>query len=343
MFASAPAFTNSSGIGPLPSFLEEAGGLRMVARVFQSESLPITAASSDTNWIPLRNLLSLFERSAAAVGDDLFGLHVGQAMRPEDFGLWAQYAMSAPSLGCMISRVNKSLRFHQSGGKLELDIQGDLAVWYYIVTDPAVLGRRHHADHAVWPMLTALRRYMGDKWEPLRIECSYDRPKCWRRLEEEFNAPVIFGRSGNAIVFERRFLNNSITHKISPETQVTFGDLRRLAMRRPPTTVLDAARAIMRLRISEPLTDIEGTAHLLGVSTRSLQRHLSEENFTFRDLLEQVRIERGRELLSDSSASVTEIAFALGYNDATSFSRAFRRWTGHPPTHVRRSLPTKKI
>ena len=54
------------------------------------------------------------------------------------------------------------------------------------------------------------------------------------------------------------------------------------------------------------------------------------------ELLEQVRLERSIELLTDSSASVTQIAFAVGYSDVTSLSRAFRRRIGERPSSVRR-------
>ena len=49
-------------------------------------------------------------------------------------------------------------------------------------------------------MLAGLRRYLGQAWAPLRIEVEYDRPRCWRELEEEFRAPVKFGADTNAIV-----------------------------------------------------------------------------------------------------------------------------------------------
>jgi len=331
------AFTKSSGLGPLPKLLEAAGGPRMLTRVFQAEHLPISLASGEATWLPLHSLLGLFERSAAAAGDDLFGLRVGRAMQPEDFGLWVRYAMSAPSLGGMISRLRRALDHHQSGSEFDFQVSGRRASWSYRVTESVASGHRHHTDHALWPMLVALRRYAGTKWMPLRIECTYDRPQCWRRLEEEFGSPVSFGQPANAIVFDRALLDMPLRHPMPSEAHVTWSDIRRIVAERPPATILDAVRAVVRARMTEPLTDMEGTALVLAMSPRTLQRHLSEENRTFRDVLDEVRMERACELLQESSASVTEIAFSLGYDDATSFSRAFRRWAGHPPNTLRQA------
>lgn len=335
------AFTNSSGFGPLPRLLEAAHGPRLVARIFQSEDLPLSILSGDGSWVPMRGLMAVFERSAAELGDEFFGLHVGQEMQPEDFGLWARYVVSAPSLRGMISRMRRAVRFHQSGGEIELDVVDDIAVWRYRVAEPGTVGRRHHAEHALWPMLTALRRYAGPDYTPIRIECAYDRPRCWRRLEEEFGTSLRFGTPANAIVFERRLLDVPALVATSLENAVTCGDLRRIVRRRPPATIVDAARAILQVRITEQFTDIDGTARLLGLSARSLQRHLAEQNLSFRDLLEQVRMQRALDLLIDTPASITDIAFSLGYNDITSFSRAFRRWRGQPPNQIRQSIRRK--
>ncbi len=309
----------------------------MLARVFQAESLPLSLAADDANWIPLRSLLGLFERSAAMLGDDLIGLRVGQAMQPEDFGLWARYGMSGITLRDKIRRWNRSLRFHQSGSELALDEQGECAVWRYGMVESSTYGRRHHAEHLLWPMLTALRRNTTSTWDPIHIECSYERPQFWRKLEEAFGAPLSFGKAANAIVFKKHILEEAPPHRMALETLITWKDLYRMTRRRPPATLLEATRAIVRTRVAEPLTDVEGAAFLLGMSSRTLQRNLSEENVTYRQVLEQVRMERATELLQETQASITEIAFSLGYDDATSFSRAFRRWAGYPPNAVKRN------
>jgi methylphosphotriester-DNA--protein-cysteine methyltransferase len=69
--------------------------------------------------------------------------------------------------------------------------------------------------------------------------------------------------------------------------------------------------------------------------TRTLQRRLGEEGVTFQELLADVREGLARHYLTQSTLSLTEIAFLLGYDDPNSFHRAFNRWTGHTPLGVR--------
>ena len=60
-------------------------------------------------------------------------------------------------------------------------------------------------------------------------------------------------------------------------------------------------------------------------------------NTTFSAVLNSVRISHARRLLADTSQSVAQIAYAVGYTDAAYFNRVFRRLTGMSPTAFRRS------
>lgn len=335
------SFTSTEGFGPLPTLLEAGCGTRSLERVFQSEGVPLNLAFAEETWIPLRSLMGLMERSAEETSDELFGLHLGQAMRPEDFGLWARYALCASDLRTMIERAIRALPFHESVSKFALDIYEGLAHWSYIFYETESVGRRHNIDHALWPMLTALRYYLGPDWTPLRIEFNYERPLYWRQIEERFGAPVVFDRPRNALIFDSHLLTSPAIHRTPLVEHVTFTDLESNISRRPPRTIDEAARELIRARLAETHTDIEGVARLLGMGPRSLQRKLSGEGFTYRDLLEQVRMERALNLISESPGSITDIAFNLGYRDSTSFTRAFRRWNGYPPSQVRRATPSE--
>ena len=72
----------------------------------------------------------------------------------------------------------------------------------------------------------------------------------------------------------------------------------------------------------------EEAARLIGTSRRTLVRRLAKADSAFRPLLDAVLRERARVMLAAGTQSRDEMAAALGYTDATSFSRACRRWFG---------------
>ncbi|MEJ2140379.1 MAG: helix-turn-helix transcriptional regulator [Gammaproteobacteria bacterium] len=80
---------------------------------------------------------------------------------------------------------------------------------------------------------------------------------------------------------------------------------------------------------------IEEVAQLLQVSPRTLQRKLSEAGSSYSGLVERCRCRVACESLRYTQDPVQDIAALLGYRDVSSFSRAFRRWTGITPRDFR--------
>ncbi|MCQ1057580.1 helix-turn-helix transcriptional regulator [Photobacterium sp. ZSDE20] len=69
------------------------------------------------------------------------------------------------------------------------------------------------------------------------------------------------------------------------------------------------------------------------MSVRTLNRRLSTLGSCYRQVLEQYKLEKALLLLSQPNINLTDIAFRLGFADLSSFSRAFKSWTGYSPTH----------
>lgn len=331
----APSFTIARGLGPLPRMLETMRGASATERVFRSEGVPLGLVQDQNGKLPLRVLMALIERSAREVGDSLFGLRLGAAMRPEDFGPVVKYMLAAPDLRTLLRRSIRAVAYQQSGTEFILETWDGVARWGYRVVEPISLGRRHHADHVLMPMLAGLRRYLGHTWAPIHIEVEYERPQRWRELEQHFDAPVIFGAASNAILFKSSLLARAALNPIPLRDVITFRDLRQAVREQPPLTAAEAARELIKLRLLDSVVDIDGAANLLGVGTRTLQRQLTQENLTYRELVVQTRMERALDLIRESSQTITSIAFSLGYGDIASFTHAFRRWTGFPPSHYR--------
>ena len=76
---------------------------------------------------------------------------------------------------------------------------------------------------------------------------------------------------------------------------------------------------------------IEEVAALLGFSPRTFQRQLQEEGLNYSELVEHCRCRAACASLEHTREPIREIAANLGYRDPSSFSRAFRRWTGATP------------
>lgn len=100
----------------------------------------------------------------------------------------------------------------------------------------------------------------------------------------------------------------------------------------------DRVRASMMETLAGGQCTMVDTARRLGVSTRTLQRRLSEEETSFQGELNRLRADLARHYLANSRYSNAEISFLLGYDDPNSFIRAFHAWTGQTPEKSRADL-----
>ena len=76
----------------------------------------------------------------------------------------------------------------------------------------------------------------------------------------------------------------------------------------------------------------------LYMSPRSLQLKLAALNTTFQDILDMTRQTLAQGYIEQSGLAITEIAYLLGFADTSNFTRAFKRWTGQPPSEYRAQL-----
>lgn len=80
--------------------------------------------------------------------------------------------------------------------------------------------------------------------------------------------------------------------------------------------------------LPERYPDIQQVALHLKLTERTLRRRLTEEGSSYRQIVDEARLQRTQELLNRTALSVEQIAELLGYADASSLRQAFRRWTG---------------
>jgi AraC-like DNA-binding protein len=80
----------------------------------------------------------------------------------------------------------------------------------------------------------------------------------------------------------------------------------------------------------------------LGMSERTLQRRITDEGTTFRELLNETRRELARQYLGNELVEINEAAFLVGYEDPNSFYRAFRSWEGKTPAEWRAANQRRK-
>src|SRR4030095_6081041 len=93
-------------------------------------------------------------------------------------------------------------------------------------------------------------------------------------------------------------------------------------------------REILLVNLMRP-TSFETGAARLHLTTRTAPGKLDEEGTSFRNLVDELRMEVAVKYLRDTELTVDDIAYSLGFSEATNFRRAFRRWTSRSPREFR--------
>ena len=103
----------------------------------------------------------------------------------------------------------------------------------------------------------------------------------------------------------------------------------------PAPDLAQRVSALIADELAKGSASAEQIAPQLALSTRTLNRRLAEAGTSFRALSESVRRTRAESLLRDETVSLAEISFMLGYQEQSTFQRAFKRWTGMTPGEFR--------
>ncbi len=267
---------------------------------------------------------------------------VGLRYRSIKYGALGLAMMTARTLGdalaiaCRYQSLTYSLiryRFEQSGnGACALIGSWDAHL-------PRLHDFTHHRDlGAIRTLITDL---MGGELPLERITMASPPPANWADLRRHFPCPVEF----NADRTQWLFLPSSAGRALplaDGELHLLYNSRCATALGRANADNSIRDRLAARLSRSDgPFLSAGDAARQFALSERTLHRRLAEEGTRFSTMVDEARYARARELLLDRRMTVEKIAFAVGFAEPSSFSRAFKRWSGMGVLEYRRSPVTQ--
>lgn len=155
-------------------------------------------------------------------------------------------------------------------------------------------------------------------------------------LEGYFGCRVRMGADHNRLTLNRGDLDRPFASYNEELLEILTPALdRTMDERQSQLTVSAKVKRILSRSLTRGRIDIQTVAFELGMSDRTLQRRLTDEGASFKQLLVQTRHEQALSYLADPSLDIKEVAFLVGYEDQNSFYRAFRSWEGETPVSWR--------
>ena len=299
--------------------------------LFRSAGLDPDRLRDSNARYPLTGMQRLWTLATSATTDECFGLEVAQAWHPTTFHALGYSALASETLREALQRMVRYGRVVTTGARLELQQNGDEVTVKLLGTLPGGQVVPASIDAGVASIVILCRQGRGGQVDPVHVRLSRPEPACSSRLQAFFGCPIDFGAPDNSLVFKATVLDallptaNPVLLRVNEQVLTDY--LAR--MERSEVTVQVQAKLVQLLPSGE--VDEATIARALNLSLRSMQRKLKAQGMSFRKLLDDTRRQLAEQYLKDSTLSVSEIAYLLGFAEVSSFSRAFRRWTGHAP------------
>jgi AraC-like DNA-binding protein len=264
-----------------------------------------------------------------------------------DFGSQAQLG---GTIG-MMSASCKNLKEALIQGTRFLKIQGDFAELVFIDDDrfpklvytPAmawVMESPQTARLEVDAMFAFINTILGinssNTLKPLKLKLAFNKPQNHEKYLEVFGVMPQFECETNEMIFENASLMIPMK-AFNPETFRVLNQYleARLINITNSEKVTDKVRRILYSSFRYQFPDIESVAEKLNLSTRTLQRKLSEEETSFKEILQETLFGIAKQLLLQNHLTVSEISYLLGYSDLGNFSRSYKKYCGMSPLEFR--------
>ena len=333
----------------LSSIPTATGGIARLAcgrlREFGKDAGPILAEAgataeqtyNDSIRLEVSKQIRILDLVAEELGDELLGFHLGIDFDLREIGLVYYVIASSDQLADAIRSAERYSGIMNDGVRLHFR-QDDRAA--AIALDYVNVDRqsdRHQIEFWLVAMIRICRQITDTRLAPRHLRVRHNRDAVPAEFRKFFGTDVEFGAGSDEIVFpapmaslplaKRDNYLNDLLRRYADEALT--GRPRHLGRFR------SAVEDTLPRLLPHGKASASNVAQHLGVSTRTLARKLNAEGAAFADILDQLRSALAQRYLSERELPISEISWLLGYCEVSSFTHAFKRWTGKTPRQYR--------
>jgi AraC-like DNA-binding protein len=286
--------------------------------------------------ITVRAQIKFLNAVANALQDPLLGFHLAQSADLRELG-WLYYvAASSETLDDVLQRAARYSSTANEGLSLKYRVGADIRIELgYVGVD------RHFDRQQIECFMTVLlrlcRQLTGLRMVPNRLRLVHRCNSGRSEFAAYFGGNVDFSASVDELTFARRTKDMVVVSADRYLNRLLVASCEEALSRRP--TSRGSFRSTVENAIVPLLPHGEARApeiaKRLGLSQRTCARRLSSEGLTFSQVLDALRGDLARQYLADQDLSISRIAWLLGYQEVSTFTHAFKRWTGKTPREAR--------
>ena len=316
----------------LPQVLRELG--QDPGQMLREAGVDAGLLDDPENTLPFRAVGALLEHCVARTGCRHLGFLIGQRSRISMLGVVGLLVEHSPDVGTALHSLVQHLHLHDRGAIPTFAVGDSSAMLGYVIYEKEVPAPDQIYAASLTVACNIMRALCGTVWNPAEVRFPFRKPGDLGPLHRYFRAPLRFDADQATLVFPATWLARPVLGA-DPEIRKAAEALAAtLRGRQQGTVVAQVRRALCALLVAGRASAHE-VALAFAIHRRTLNRRLEGEGTTFRQLLDEVRLDIARQLLRNTETPVGEIASRLAYGSASAFSRAFKRCCGSTPAEWR--------
>lgn len=278
-----------------------------------------------------------FQHSIELTDDPLFGLHIGEKVDFSAFGIVGFVMKSSPDV---VTALKRGCYYNNlASGIIKVGFETDEEVGIFrtaalpLIRENYRLTTRNGVEETMSFIVKAVQKLSGKNILPRAVHFAFPFPKEHiKEYERIFPCALFFGKSKNVLEYGIQDLktpvvgyNQGLFELLNIQAQQILDSLSH------GESFTKKVRRTIVQGFNHQFPSIESVAAEMNMSVRSLQRKLSAEEGTFKDILDDIRKEFALRYLKNKALSISEVGYLLGFSEPSVFSRTFKRWMGHSP------------
>jgi AraC-like DNA-binding protein len=293
--------------------------------------------NDDAIQLEVPKQIRILKLAAEELKDGLLGFHLARNFDLREIGL-VYYVIASSE--CLVDALLNGKRYCTMMNEgIRIDVRLDdrnLAIALdYVDVDRQ--SDRHQIEFWLVTVVRICRQVTDTRLAPRHLRIRHRHDEMPAEFRSFFGCDIEFGATSDEIIFPATVASlpsvgrdNYLNDLLQRYAEAALADRPQ-----PRDPLRSAVERVLPQLLPHAKASASSVARQLGMSTRTLSRRLGDEGVAFTEILEEIRAALARRYLAERDLPVSEIAWLLGYREVSSFTNAFKRWSGMTPRQFR--------